>query len=439
LSLAVLVISGCSDDERINRILENKKMVVVTRNAPTTYYVGRDGPTGFEYDLVSAFAEDIGVEVEFVVKDSLSDILEMVEKGEADFAAAGLTRTAQRQNSFLFSDPYQHVKQQVVCRRGGARPKKLEDLVGLSLEVPADTSYQERLEKLQQEVPQLSWKLDQEHDTEYLLEQVWTRKLDCTIGDSNIVDINRRYYPELTVRFAISDDQPLAWLMSSNSDGLQDKIDTWLSQFRDDGELQRVINKYYGFIEVFDYVDTRRFKRKVKRILPRYQKMFQQAAKRHDMDWTLLAAQAYQESHWNRRARSPTGVRGIMMLTLNTAQEVGIESRLDPEQSIHGGARYLNQLRKRLPDSIEEPDRTWIALAAYNVGMGHIYDARRLTEDMGKNPDLWHDLKEVLPLLSQKKYYRKLKYGYARGSEPVRYVRHIRDYHDMLLQALNEK
>lgn len=439
LSLAVLTVSGCSDDQRLNRILENKKLVVVTRNAPTTYYQGRHGPTGFEYELVSDFAEDIGVEVEFIVSNNLSDMLAMVADGKADIAAAGLTRTEQRQNGFLFSRPYQEVKQQVVCRRGGARPEKPEDLVGLSLEVPAETSYAEQLDKLQQEIPQLTWRVDEEHDTEYLLEKVWVKEIDCTIGDSNIVAINRRYLPELSVRFAISEPQPLTWLLPPGAEGLQEKVDEWLEQFEEDGELQQLIHKYYGFIEVFDYVDTRAFKRKVKHILPRYKKIFRLAAERHELDWALLAAQAYQESHWNRHARSPTGVRGIMMLTLTTAREVGIQSRLDPEQSILGGARYLARLRKRLPNSIEEPDRTWIALAAYNVGLGHIHDARRLAEIEGKNPDLWHDLKEVLPLLSQKKYYSKLKYGYARGREPVRYVRHIRDYHDMLRQALKAK
>jgi membrane-bound lytic murein transglycosylase F len=170
--------------------------------------------------------------------------------------------------------------------------------------------------------------------------------------------------------------------------------------------------------------------------LPKYKQTFQAAGKKYDIDWTLLAAQAYQESHWNRYARSPTGVRGIMMLTLNTAREVGVKSRLNPQQSIYGGAKYLANLRARLPEEIAEPDRSWIALAAYNVGMGHIYDARKLAREQDKDPNLWHEFRDVLPLLTQKKYYKDLRYGYARGYEPVRYVRRIRNYHDMLLQAL---
>lgn len=441
LGLALLLaLSACTDnDAYIERIKEQGKLVVVTRNAPTTYYEGRDGATGFEYDLVSAFAEQLGVEVELVVRDNPAEILAMIAAGEADIAAAGLTRTRQREERVLFSHSYQDVTQQVVCRRGGAQPSQVEDLLELSIEVPADTSYVEQLNQLQQDYPELSWQVQPEHNTEYLLEKVWQRELDCTIGDSNIVAVNQRYMPELTVRFDISEPQPLAWALPPQAKGLQEELNNWLEQFREGGELQALVNKYYGFIDVFDYVNTRVFQRKVKTLLPKYQALFEEAGKKHGIDWALLAAQAYQESHWDRRARSPTGVRGIMMLTLPTAREVGIKSRLDAKQSIFGGAKYLADLRSRLPEEITEPDRTWIALAAYNVGMGHVYDARKLARELGINPDLWHDFREVLPLLSQKKYYKDLRYGYARGSEPVRYVQRIRNYHDMLLQTLKDE
>jgi len=440
LALLVLALPGCTDNDAfIERIKEDGKLVVVTRNAPTTYYEGRDGATGFEYDLVSAFAGQLGVEVELVVRDNPGEILAMIAAGEADIAAAGLTRTRQRQERVLFSHSYQDVTQQVVCRRGGAQPSQVEDLLGLSIEVPADTSYVEQLNKLQQDYPELSWQVHPEHNTEYLLEKVWQRELDCTIGDSNIVAVNQRYMPELSVRFDISEPQQLAWALPPQAQGLQQALNNWLEMVRDNGQLQALVNKYYGFIDVFDYVNTRVFQRKVKTVLPKYQALFEEAAKKHEIDWALLAAQAYQESHWDRRARSPTGVRGIMMLTLPTAREVGIKSRLDAKQSIFGGARYLADLRSRLPEEITEPDRTWIALAAYNVGMGHVYDARNLARELGSNPDLWHDFREVLPLLSQKKYYKDLRYGYARGSEPVRYVQRIRNYHDMLLQTLKDE
>ena len=177
---------------------------------------------------------------------------------------------------------------------------------------------------------------------------------------------------------------------------------------------------------------TRRFLGHMATRLPQYRPLFRAAEERHGIPWRLLASQSYQESYWDPRAKSPTGVRGLMMLTRTTAAELGIQNRLDPAQSIRGGARYLAHLRKRLPSSIEDPHRTWIALAAYDVGLGHIKDARVLAVRMGKNPDLWPDLESVLPLLSQKKYYRTLRHGYARGKEPVQYVQRIQRYHSLM-------
>ncbi len=159
----------------------------------------------------------------------------------------------------------------------------------------------------------------------------------------------------------------------------------------------------------------------------------------NDLDWTLLAALSYQESHWNPRAKSPTGVRGIMMLTLPTAKEVGVKSRLDAAQSIKGGAKYYARIYERLPEEIVEPDRTWVALAAYNVGIGHIHDAQTLAKRQDKDPNSWSVLAEMLPLLSQKRYYRTVKHGYARGSEPVFYVNRVRNYRDLLLRSMADE
>jgi membrane-bound lytic murein transglycosylase F len=180
--------------------------------------------------------------------------------------------------------------------------------------------------------------------------------------------------------------------------------------------------------ENFSVADSQRLGELVAKRLPTYQALFQETASQFDLDWHLLAAVAYQESHWNPKARSPTGVRGLMMLTLSTAREMKIKNRLDPLQSLQGGAAYLAKLKGRLPKRIVEPDRTLMTLAAYNVGFGHLEDARILTQRGGKNPDLWIDVREHLPLLSNKQYYTTLKYGFARGSEPVTYVDNIQYY-----------
>ena len=174
------------------------------------------------------------------------------------------------------------------------------------------------------------------------------------------------------------------------------------------------------------------FNRNMRKTLPNYQALIQQVADEYQLDWHLLAAIAYQESHWNPLATSPTGVRGMMMLTLPTARELGVENRLDPLQSLRGGARYLKNIKRRLPQRIAEPDLTWFALAAYNIGMGHLEDARVITQRLGANPDVWVDVMAHLPYLQKSKYYKTVRHGFARGTEPVTYVQNIRHYYSIL-------
>jgi membrane-bound lytic murein transglycosylase F len=441
LSIVALGLSlqACGESERaglLEQVQRRGTLVVLTRNAPTTYYEGRDGWQGLEYDLASAFADHLGVEIRFRVLGTIAAILDALERGEADLAAAGLTRTGARTQSFLAGPAYQKVEQQVVCRRNGRRPKGVAQLSEVDLIVPAESSYLERLETLKQTHSGLTWRISPHLGTEQLLQQVWEREIDCTVADSNIVAINRRYHPELSVMFDLGEPEPLVWLLPQTAGAFQEEIERWFDSLEQSGQLERHLHKYYGFIDIFDYVDVRRFRRRIDETLPQYRPLFEEAAKSNGLDWTLLAGQAYQESHWNPRAQSPTGVRGMMMLTLPTARELGVDDRLDPAQSIAAGARYLAGLRRRLPEEIEEPDRTWIALAAYNVGMGHVYDARTLARRLDKDPDEWRQLAEVLPLLAQRRFFRTLKHGYARGSEPVRYVSRIRDYQDMLRPAV---
>jgi len=439
LTSIVLILASCSiGDDRLDKIKAKGELVVLTRNAATTFYESREGYMGVEYEMAKAFADSIGVKVRFITKDNVSDLLSALNQRGGDLAAAGLTHTEERAKRFLFGPTYHMVVQQLVCRRGGKRPKKFEDLVGINIKVVANSSYAEQLEKIKKNHPELHWEEVQGTDTESLLEDVWAKKIDCTIADANIVSINRRYFPELSVRFNITEPEPLAWAMHAKASSLQDALEDWFDDYVDSGKLDEVMHRYYGYIERFDYVEARAYQRKIKSHLPKYIADFKTAARKYKVSWTLLAAQAYQESHWRAYAKSPTGVRGLMMLTLATAKELGIKNRLNPKASIMGGAYYLNELRKRLPDTVTEPDRTWLALAAYNVGMGHIWDARKLARQLKKDPDSWQELSTVLPLLTKKKYYKNLKHGYARGYEPVSYVKNIRDYRDILEKIMKE-
>lgn len=420
-------------------IQKRGELIIVTRNAPTTFFEGSNEEyAGLEHDLGIAFAVYLNVKPRFVVEDNVSSILNAIETGKADIAAAGLTVTDLRSKKYLFGPSYQEVKQQVVCRRNhNGVPHSIDELADKQLVVPEGTSYVEKLQRLHRKYPKLTWQVDPDSDTELLLWKVWKREIECTISDSNIIAINQRYYPELYAAFNLTEDDPLAWALPRDAVRLQSVLNQWMSEFKETGGLNDLLERYYGHLDDFDYVDTRRFRNKIHSTLPKYRRWFRQAAKKHGLDWLLLSAVSYQESHWDPRAKSPTGVRGMMMLTLTTAAQLGVDNRLDPKSNIHAGAKYLAQLRDRLPDTIEEPQRTWMALAAYNMGYGHLDDVRILTRRLGKDPDRWVDVESVLPLLSQRKYYKTLKHGYARGYEAVQYVSRIREYRDILRKYMS--
>ena len=431
----------------LEEIRTSGKLVVLTLNAPTMYFFNQDGrPSGPEYQLAKAFAKSLSVEPsdgqegrkvvpEFKMMDNLADLLEALKQGQGDLAAAGLSITEKRKQHFLFGSVYKTVSQQVACRLNGARPRSVEQLQGKDLLVLAGSSYEERLQELRQEYPGLNWRTVND-TSEQLLEQVWRKQADCTVLDSSVVASNRRYFPEIRVRFELGDPQSLAWAFPQGATELVKANSAWLEDYKSRGKLAAVDERYYGHVDMFDYVDTAALIRRIKSRYQRYRPLFLQAAEAYGIDETLLAAQSYQESHWDPKARSPTGVRGMMMLTWPTAKQYGVKQRLNPAQSIDAGARYFVKLKATMAKNIPEPDLTWFALAAYNVGLGHLRDAQQLAREQGKDPHKWHDMKTVLPLLSNPQYYKKLRYGYARGSEPVTYVQQIREYEHILLQYL---
>jgi membrane-bound lytic murein transglycosylase F len=242
------------------------------------------------------------------------------------------------------------------------------------------------------------------------------------------------YYPNLAIAFDLTGAKQMAWAFPQSRDNsLFRMAESFFRNAQTNGLLLEVHERFYGHLDKLNYVGAKRFQRQTDKKLDKYDELFQKAANRHNLDWRLLAAMSYQESHWNPRAKSFTGVRGMMMLTRRTAKELGVRNRLDPKQSIDGGADYLVKLRKRLPENIHEPDRTWMALAAYNVGYGHLTDARKLAKNDGGDNTRWMDVKNYLPLLSQKRYYKQTRHGYARGNEPVSYVQNIRRYFDVLV------
>jgi len=417
----------------LQQIRRNGELVVVTRVSPTTYYEAKSGPTGLEYDLTKLFADQLGVKLRVVVAPNIGDLFEALATGRADIAAAGLTVTAERKRRFRFSKPYMTVKEQLIYRSDHARPKDVDSLSNGSIEVLADSAQDNLLRRLKKTYPRLHWQRTTKRSGEDLLYRVWNREIDYTVADSDEMALDQSFYPELKVAFNLSGPENLAWALPRTGDNsLLRAVNGFFDRIEANGTLKRLKEKYYGHIKDFDYVGTKVFLRDVTQKLPKYRKYFVGAAKATGLDWRLLAAMSYQESHWDPKAVSPTGVRGLMMLTQDTAHHLGVDNRLNPEQSITGGAEYFKHVRQRIPDAIKEPIRTWLALAAYNIGYGHLEDARILTKKRGGNPDTWSDVKKNLPLLSQRHWYRQTAHGYARGWEPVRYVENIRSYYNLL-------
>lgn len=435
------VLAGCSlFENRLERVKSAGELVVLTRISPTTYFEIPEGPAGFEYDLVKAFADSLGVRAKMIPVIPPDDVLPRLLQGEGDMAAAGLTTREGRGGPVRFTPPYQQIRQQVVYRLGTPWPKTPQDLLRRNIEVPAGSRHVNRLNELRQKHPELKWTESPDKTPEALMQMVWEGLVNITIADSHLISLNRQYFPELMLGFNIQDAEDLAWAFPpGRDDSLYQAAVRFLAGYRQSGELAQLIDRYYGPAAHATYSNMTVYQLRIQNRLPRYQAQFQKSAKKHNLDWRLLAAIGYQESYWDPKASSPTGVRGLMMLTEETARRLGVKNRLSPAQSIEGGARYVREMLDRLPDTITGQDRLWMALAAYNVGLYHLEDARIVAEIQGRDPNRWSDVKECLPLLAQTKWAARLKYGFARGHEPVIFVNRVRTYYDVLVRTDDEQ
>jgi membrane-bound lytic murein transglycosylase F len=432
----------CSSE---NNLLEQVKMAgelqVATRLGLTTYYTGPRGQAGLEYDLAKRFADELGVRLNMIVVDDLTEIIAMVGTEQVHFAAAGLAINHERTSLLRFTPPYQVVTQQFVYRQDSSPlPADLGEFDEKHLLKVVNGSYQVHLlERLQKNYPQLRWQTLSEMDPSTLLEQIWEGSVNYAVVNSNEVTRMRHFYPELQIGLELLEQGELAWAFPRDhqDSSLYLAAIQFFNRLKQSGELEQLIERYYGHIEMepVGEVSARVFYRHMEERLPRYRQYFEAVAARYHLDWRLLAAIGYQESHWNPRAVSVTGVKGVMMLTKSTAREMGIADREDPLQSIEGGAKYFKAIKERVDLQIAEPDRTWFALAAYNVGFGHFTDACKLTEQRGGNPQRWVDVKKNLPLLTEKVWYDKTIHGYARGNEPVEFVKNVRRFYDMLVRS----
>lgn len=423
---------GSREPTELEVLFQIGQLHVVSRNGPTTYYESAEGTTGIEHDLAQAFADYLGVDLVMHEQENFSRLLNDVADQRYHFAAAGITVTPDRAERLRFTEPYQQVSELLIFNRNDSRPTSLEDLVGKRVSVIAGSSHANRLRQLQASIPQLQWTEHAEADMTDLIEMVHKGDIDFTIADSNAFAMTEQIFPRATVAMELSDHQQLAWAFPKSRDNsLYNKAQAFMRQLKADQVLDDLIAKHQVPIEI-DTGGAITIASRIESRLPKWERYLKQAGETYNLEWQLLAAISYQESHWNHKAKSYTGVRGLMMLTKAAAKDMGVTNRTDPVQSIFGGAKYFKSIFDRIPQGVQGDDRLWMALAAYNVGMGHLEDARVLTEHQDGNPNAWEDVKQRLPLLAKRKYYRHLKHGYARGWEPVAYVENIQRYQTVI-------
>lgn len=415
----------------LHKINKADQITIITRNTPHCYYLYRDEPMGFEYELAREFADYLGVELKVKIAESWEGMIPVLNNGAGALIAAGMTITPRRQNQVSFSIGYMDIQQHLIAHRNSPKIKNLKQLSGKKIHVRRATAYQERLEELQGQGVGLTIELHNDMPTEELIQRVAQGEIELTVADSNIALLNRRHYPSAIMAHPISGQQHLGWAVHPEARQLKAKINSFFKVIKENGKFDEIYNKYYGGIASIDYVDLKVFHRKIKNKLSRYSPFIKAAAKKYGFDWRLIAAQIYQESHLNPRAKSRAGARGLMQLLPRTARSLDVNDLYNPVENINGGVRYLKQLYDRF-DKADTTNRLLIALAAYNVGQGHVQDARNLAVKKNLDPNSWESLAQTLPLLRYRKYYKDAKYGYCRGTEPVMYLKQIMIYYDIL-------
>ncbi len=415
----------------LDNILAVKEITVITRKNPWCYYLYRDQPMGFEYDLAKAFADYLGVQLKVRVVHRWDRMIPDLLDGKGDFIAACMAITPARQTRAAFSRSYLPIQQHIIANRRNLKIKGPEDLAGKTVHVTRGTSYHERLEALQAAGIEMAVVLHECLETTELIRMVAEETIDITMADNLVAMLAHRYYPQIVLAGPINDEEFLGWAVNPKANQLLERINTFLSIVQKNGEFDRIYKRYFTGIDQFDFVDLRAFHQEVKKTLPEYLPFIQLFAERDGFDWRLIAAQMYQESHYDPLAVSHRGAHGLMQISLNTAENLGVTDIYDPRENIEAGIRHLKELFDFYHNA-RGKDRLFIALAAYNVGMGHILDARNIARQQHLDPDKWSSLKKTLPLLTRPEYYEKTKYGYCRGTEPIDYINKINIYYDIL-------
>ncbi|MDP1527513.1 MAG: membrane-bound lytic murein transglycosylase MltF [Rhodocyclaceae bacterium] len=388
-----------------------------------------EGMRGFSRDLVSLFAESLDVQVKFVTAPDQPALQKMLQSGQVHMAAAMPERQGDR--SLLYTSTLKSTRQVIAQHVDSLPIDTPEKLAGREIVVRPGAPQVQTLNDLKLTPPPLINERSAVDELE-LLEGLARRRFELVATDDLHFAVAANVHPDLNIAYELPSKLNYAWAFDPDNTRLHAQAQHFIDGIITDGTLRRLDDRYFGHIRRLNTRDIQVFLEHVRTRLPEFRHAFHDAQEITGIDWRLIAALAYQESKWNPLATSFTGVRGMMMLTEDTADRMGVTNRLDANQSIRAGAKYLVILMDELPPEIKHPDRLWFALAAYNLGMGHLRGGRSFAPGLNRDPNSWMDMKQVLPLMSRPEYYERLKSGRARGGEAVILVENIRNYYDVL-------
>lgn len=402
---------------------------------PTIFYTDPNGePAGLEYDLISAFAKTQQLKLQLKRFDTPDAARLALLRDEVDAVAMGGTADSLNAAELPTKARYHESGWVLLNSPQKFTPKSFAELKPRRVVVSARIFSHPRMIELRQRNATIQFVEDVKLDDESLIAAVGDEDVDYAIVEEDTYNASRHFHYDAQRAFTVQPALQRVWLFANDETRLRDEANAFLTRITRDGQITRVLDRYFGFPQRLTAIDAEVFAERIGSLLPRYRAWFQQAQETYGIEWRLLAALAYQESHWTDDATSETGVRGIMQFTEDTARRYKVD-RLDPRSSILGGARYLSVLKRDgLAARIQEPDKTWLALAAYNVGLGHVENARLLTQRANKNPDMWPDVRRHLPLLAKPEIAAQFKLGPCRCNMPVEYVESVRAYYDVLLR-----
>jgi membrane-bound lytic murein transglycosylase F len=403
---------------------------------PAGWFVSGDGEfAGFEHDLLKQFAQEVQLELRPTAARNSIDLHASLKKSRASLSA-GLYRPNEddEDNGIVWTDSFYTAEPIIVYNTDIRRPKNWEQITGDTVAYLENSGMDSLVAELSEMHPGVRWKPIAAPSSDALLSLVDEGVYPYALVTSHKAALAHNIYLNFATAFSTDAKIEMAWALPANKRYLLDPLNSFIARAKEDGLIDRLAERYFHPLQKVPRFDAGVFQERIRGDLPLLRPLFHRAQETTGVEWRLLAAVAYQESQWNPLATSETGVRGFMQITMDTARFLGVKNRLDPDESVQAAAGYLKDLKERLSDDIVEPDRTWMALASYNIGFGHLEDARRLAREQSLDPNLWKDIKQTLPLLAQPEYYSRARYGYARGGMPVAFVDRVRAYYDILLR-----